>query len=317
MMVILIAAIVVLLLPSDAVAWGPVTHIVHGTTVLTKLADLPKVLQELLSANAGGYLYGCIGADIIQAKAYTKSLVTHCHSWPVAWNLVKRAESEREQAFAWGYMTHLAADILAHNHFVPSSLLRSFDAPTLGHAYWEARADSLQGKAYPDKVKEILRDDYEDCDALVERAIDHTLFSFKTNKRIFDSLMGLSKLEQWQRFVRTVGYRSRFPLAVETVDRYNAACCAAALDVMVHAHESYTQRQDATGREVLRRSSVLGRKLRLLKRSGRLTTEIESAVIDEFESALPDDVPPASGARKKKRQSKRAARKARRKKARA
>jgi len=284
----------VLLLPTDALAWGPVTHIVHGSAILANLTSLPAALQALLAANQDRYLYGCIGADIIQAKAYTRSLATHCHSWPVAWQLVLEAQTEGEQAFAWGYMTHLGADIVSHNHFVPANLLRSFDARTAGHAYWEARADGLQDHAFWSKVRQVLHHTYADCDALVERVVEHTLFSFKTNKRIFDSLMGINKLDRWQTLVTTVNRRSRFTLSRETVERYNAACVASATDLLVHQKESYTQRQDATGRVILERAVALRRKLRTLKRKNRLPSGLEREMVGEL---LPELLDPPAAAR--------------------
>ena len=48
--------------------------------------------------------------------------------------------------------------------------------------------------------------------SLVERVVERTLFSFKTNKRIFNSVMALQKLEQWQIMMRRLGDRSRYPL---------------------------------------------------------------------------------------------------------
>jgi len=290
---ILAALGAVVLFPTDTLAWGPVTHIVHGSTILANITSLPVALQALLLAHQERYLYGCIGADIIQAKAYTRSLATHCHSWPVAWQLIDEAETDGERAFAWGYMTHLGADIISHNHFVPANLLRSFDARTTGHAYWEARADGLQGKKYWQKVRHVLEGNYEDCDQLVERVIAHTLFSFKTNKRIFDSLMGMHKLNRWQKLVNTVNSRSKYSLTQATVDRYNKACVASATDLLVHDKNSWTQRQDATGREVLKRAIGLRRKLRALKRKAKLPSGLEKEMVREL---LPDLLEPPAAA---------------------
>ena len=273
----LILAIVglVVLLPTPALAWGPITHIVHGSTILANLTSLPEGLQAVLAACPERYLYGCIGADIIQAKAYTRSLATHCHSWPVAWKLVAAARTEGEQAFAWGYLTHLSADVISHNLFVPSSLLRSFESRTANHAYWEARADGLQRRRHWQEVREVLRGRYEDCDALIERVVHHTLFSFKTNKRIFDSLMALHKFDRWQALVGSVNRRSKYALGRDSVERYNEVCVTSAMDLLVNRDASFTQEQDPTGREILERAIKLRRQLRALKRRNRLSPDIE------------------------------------------
>ncbi len=297
MLLLLLTAAIVFLLPDNALAWGPITHIVHGSGVLTSLGALPDAVRAVLAANPSCYLYGCVGADIIQAKSYSGDLAGHCHRWPVAWRFVDEAESDREKAFAWGYMTHLAADILSHNHFVPSSLLRSFASPALGHAYWEARADALQEPRHRELVKQLLARSFADCDGLVERVITRTLLSFKTNKRIFDSLLAVSRLNRWQGFVRRVSARSRYELHDDTLARYNAACIAAAVDLLAEQHASYTQDYDPTGEEVLLRAIALRRRLRALKRARRLDAALEAEIAEQMglEELPPDHLPAARG----------------------
>ena len=284
---LLITFIAVLLAPTDAWAWGPITHIVHGSTVLENLHRLSPAMQSLLTANADRYLYGCVGADIIQAKAYTRNVATHCHRWPVAWRIVGSAKTDGELAFAWGYMTHLAADILSHNHFVPLHLVLSFAGRTSGHAYWEARVDGMQPELYSERLRRILTTPYEDCDALVDRVVEHTLFSFRTNKRIFDSLMGLHKLERWQRVIRTVNDRSRFRLTDQTVEAYNKACIESAIDLLANRKQSYTQQQDPTGKDTLDRALELRRRLRRLARERGLPDGLSQSMAD---SLVPADL---------------------------
>ena len=126
-----LVALIVLVWPADAHAWGPVTHLVHGTQVLSSLSILGPALQEILRENRFAYLYGCVAADIVVGKKYTRSLYTHCHCWPVGWQIAEAAQSEREQAFAYGYLSHLAGDVYSHNHYVPVQLIVSYQARTL------------------------------------------------------------------------------------------------------------------------------------------------------------------------------------------
>jgi hypothetical protein len=272
--------------PADAWAWGPVTHIVHGSTILADLAGLPIGLKAALTAFPDHYLYGCVAADIIQAKAYTRSVATHCHRWPVAWTLVDAAKTQPQEAFSWGYMTHLGADIISHNHFVPSQLVRSFDSRSAGHAYWEARADGLQRVRYARRLREVLGGQYQECDELIEQVIKDTLFSFKTNKKIFDSLMSLSHLDRWHNFMKTVNRRSRYQLTRPTVDRFNTAAIASARDLLAHGRRSSTQQRDPTGGDVPARATALRRKLRVLKKNRRLPDGLEHEMAAEL---LPED----------------------------
>ncbi len=272
----------VVLCPTDAFAWGPISHIVHGSTILGDLSALPAAVRNVLAGYPDHYLYGCVGADIIQAKAYTRSVATHCHRWPVAWTLVDGAQSPEQEAFAWGYMTHLGADIISHNHFVPSQLVRSFDSRSAGHAYWEARADALQRVRYSRKLREVLEGTYQECDELVEKVISDTLFSFKTNKKIFDSLMALSKFNRWQAFMTTVNRRSRHSLTRVQVDRFTQAATASAHDLLAYGRQSGTQQRDPTGAEVLDQAIALRRKLRVLKKNSRLPGGLEHEMAAEM-----------------------------------
>jgi len=280
----LVVVTLLFLFPTDAQAWGPVTHLIHGSDVLARVSTLPAALQEILQPHRLAYLYGCIAADIMHAKKYTRSLYTHCHCWPVGWQIVESASGEREEAFAYGYLSHLAADVHSHNHYVPVQLVVSFEARALRHLYWEARFDAAQERDRWRLIRSVLDHRYPDCDRLVERVVERTLFSFKTNKRIFDSVMAVQQFSQWQEMVRNLGERSRYPLAPAEVERFNAACVASIEDVLVHRKDSACQHADPTGREALARAAILRRKLRALKRRGQIPKSI-SAQLEALGSA--------------------------------
>ena len=109
---------------------------------------------------------------------------------------------------------------------------------------------------------------YADCDSLVERVVERTLFSFRTNKRIFNSVMALQQAAQWQRMVRGLGARSRYPLRASEVERFNRLCNTAIHDLLVRGRQSASQAADPTGRDSLDRAAALRRKLRSLQRRG-------------------------------------------------
>jgi len=276
----LAGAVVLLFLawPGEAHAWGPVTHLVHGSQILGSLSTLAPALQEILRAHRLPYLYGCIAADIVQAKKYTRSLYTHCHCWPVGWQLVESARGEREQAFAYGYLSHLAGDVYSHNEYVPVQLIVSYRARTLKHIYWEARFDAAQERDRCRLIRTVLDHHFADCDRLVERVVERTLFSFRTNKRIFNSVMAVQQFGQWQRMIRGLSERSRYPLAPGEVDRFNAVCVGAIQDLLAHGRASVCQQSDPTGREALSRAEALRRKLRTLHRRGRMTAALDAEV---------------------------------------
>jgi len=270
---------VLLLVPGEAHAWGPVTHLVHGASVLSALSTLPSTLQEILRTHSDAYLYGCVGADITQAKKFTRDLRWHCHSWAVGWQVLAGARSDPERAFAYGYLTHLAGDTFSHNYFVPLQLIVSFRARALKHVYWEARFDAMQSSEEWRRVRAVLTRLYPACDELMERTIERTLFSFRTNKRIFNSVMALHRLEQWRRLMQRVGTRSRYPLSELDVSRYDHLCGAAALDMLEHGEDACCVAMDPTGRENLARAEYIRKRLKALRRRRELTPALQDAIL--------------------------------------
>lgn len=274
----LTAIVALLVWPSEALAWGPVTHLVHGSQVLENLNTLGPALQEILRQHRLVYLYGCVAADIVQAKKYTRSLYTHCHCWPVGWQVVESATTEREQAFAYGYLSHLAGDVYSHNHYVPVQLVVSYPARALKHIYWEARFDAAQRRDRWRLIRTVFDHRYPDCDRLMERVVERTLFSFKTNQRIFHSVMSLQRLEQWQGLVKRLSDRSRYALPHTDIDRFNGMCIGAIHDLLAHGKKSACQKLDPTGRDALTQAEALRRKLRALQRRGRITDAIVAEI---------------------------------------
>jgi Zinc dependent phospholipase C len=285
-----LAAAVLLVVPEQAWAWGPVTHLVHGSMILERLALLPKEVQLLLARFPYEYLYGCIGADIIQAKKFTRSLYTHCHHWRTGWSVLESAREDAERAFAYGYLSHLASDTFSHNYYLPMRLITSFRARAMKHVYWEARFDANQRAERWPVLTLVAAHVYPHCDDLVARVVERTLFSFRTNKRIFDSLLALQRLEYWRSVMQRVTESDRYPLAVADINRFNGLCAEAIVDLMKNGKDAACQAVDPTGHEHLRRANLVRKRLRALARRGALDVdreqEIVAGMIPELELAL-------------------------------
>ncbi len=268
----------VILAPAHAWAWGPITHLAHGSEVLQNLTIAGAALQQLLRRHRLEYLYGCIGADITQAKKYTRAQQAHCHSWEVGWAVLERAETNAQRAFAYGYLTHLAGDVYSHNHYVPTQLIVSFRARTLRHIYWEARFDALQHSVGRTIIRELRGHRFPECDALVETVVARTLFSFRTNKRIFDSFITVHDLEQWHRIMRRLTVRSRYLLPPQVTERYNAACHAGIIDLLQRGKQSDCQAADPTGLQAITLAKEVRRALKLLARRDRLPERLQREI---------------------------------------
>ena len=209
-----------LLTPSDLFAWGPGTHIAIGEAVLSSLHLLPAGVQAILRVHRTAFLYGSVAADISFAKKYAP-IGRHSHHWHIGEEIGEAADSERLMAAALGYLSHLAADTIAHNLYVPRQLLVTKSTHSVGHTYWEHRMDVHLGKRFGTVAREVvLHHDHSDADDLFDRVLSRTLFSFRTNRRIFRGMIAFQDHDRWQQVFDEILRRSRFDLPTDTRDQY-------------------------------------------------------------------------------------------------
>jgi zinc dependent phospholipase C len=215
-----IALLLLVLLPDPAWAWGPGTHAYLSWQVLQSLELLPEAVRVLLAAHPFDFIYGSLAADISLAKKYAPE-GRHCHHWHVGEEIHATADSDRLRAVGLGYLTHLAADTIAHNFFIPRQLLLTSSSKGLGHSYWEARMDIHMGEQYMRLARRAVTDhDHSQADALFDRVLSATLFSFQTNRRIFRGLIRFQDNERWHTVFGGLVTRSRWELTHQTVDDY-------------------------------------------------------------------------------------------------
>ncbi len=115
--------------------------------------------------------------------------------------------------------------------------------------------------------------------------VGKTLLSFRTNKRIFESMVALQHLHRWQTALRRFTARSRFSLAEREVDRYNDLCIGAIHDLLEHGEQAAVLRYDPNGHESLRRAKEVRRKLRELRRRRVPIEVIRRRFVEALEEA--------------------------------
>lgn len=209
-----------LLFPDAAWAWGPATHVYLGSGVLEALHLLPPAVRTLLAAYPLDFLYGSVAADISLAKKYVPE-GRHCHNWRIGEEIHAEADSERLRAVALGYLAHLAADTIAHNVYVPRQLLLTSSTKALGHSYWEHRMDIQLGERYTRLARRVVMDvDHSEADALFDRVLSATLFSFQTNRRIFRGMIRFQDNDRWQAVFGSVLQNSRWTLSEQQIELY-------------------------------------------------------------------------------------------------
>lgn len=260
----------ILLVPEQALAWGGGMHLQLGVSVLSNLSALSPDLAALLASHPRDFLYGCISADITLGKKFTDSML-NCHRWRIGQKVLQAARTDRERACAYGYLCHLAADVIAHNYFVPYKIMRSFASVTMKHAYWEMRFETFVAREIWEAAQEVSRTDQRANDALMRRVLTNTIFSFGTNKRIFDSIMLVSRLEKWQKVMQTLSNNSRYVLAESDRDEYQKLAEEAVFSFLRHPQDSELLSADPTGERALAMAEAVRKNLRLLYKNGRLT----------------------------------------------
>lgn len=216
---LLAAVILVALLPTDAHAWTPGTHIYLAESILSRVDLLPGLVGDLLRAFPYDYLYGSIAADTSFAKKYAPA-GRHPHHWHVAQEIHDTARSDALRAFGLGYLSHLAADVVAHNYFVPRQLVLSRGPHGVAHAYWEARVESTLGHRYSREAMDLLRMDHTPADRLLDTVLSPTLFSIPTNRRMFRGMVRILDQRSYQATLRLADDMSGVQLTEEDVGRH-------------------------------------------------------------------------------------------------
>ena len=266
-MVYLLIMIGVLLTPSLAYAWGPITHLYYGMEVLDKLPMLLLPLQELLRTFPKDYLYGCLAADITLKKDLV-DYTEHCHNWDIGLALLDKAETPPQKAFAWGYLTHLAADTISHNYFVPYFTVASYETTVLRHIYWELRFDATRDPKLWQMTKDLTRDyNKSHHDELLKTNLKRTLFSFTTNKVIFNRIMSLSQSKKWHGLVSAVHKKSTWALSPQDVKEFQSMAIQAIFDFLNLQKESKYYLIDPSGKLALDKAKRLRKELKKLSKT--------------------------------------------------
>ncbi len=214
------------LVPSFAFAWGPLTHMYLGNEIYSLGSLLPAGVYALIRKYRHDFLYGNLMADIIIGKKFIPE-DRNPHSWDVALSLFDSATTKQQKAFVYGYMSHLAADTVAHGSFTNTK-------KNFGHTLVELRADSIIDKKYWIQAVTIDRKVQMRNDVFLERSLESAFFSFKTNKRIFRGMLLLScfNKERFGNFIQRNSYdptsltrKNIRKLQTESVDRMIDVLC--------------------------------------------------------------------------------------------
>jgi hypothetical protein len=206
------------------VAWGPGMHLEFAERVHRRRREfLPRDVALLIDDERAAYDYGNIAADIINFKAYGGAY-SHCHRWSIVEDMQELATTRRQEAFVLGYLSHLAADTIAHNHFVPYHLARYARTKGLGHLYWELNADRFVPEARWSRVGALKSQAaLDELDQLVNMTVPRKALSMGTNKVIFNHVLLVSERERWRAAMARLHPISRVSLERGFLGMFQAA----------------------------------------------------------------------------------------------
>ncbi len=276
----LILTLIALLVPADAFAWGAGVHLSLGARILANPQLLPLALQNLLSSFPYDFLYGCVAADITLGKKFTHYL-EHCHNWRIGIKILDNAETPAHQACAWGYLAHLAADTVAHNYFVPFNMTRTFNTVMLKHTYWELRAESKVSNETWQLARDLAKGDYRSHDKMLSCILSDTILSFRTNKRLFNSMLLVSRLQQWQKLLNNVSQRSKWEFTAADQNEYVDLAYTAVEGIMANENSPFWQ-ADPTGERALTAAKLIRKNLNLLWLDGKLHQEDAEIILGDL-----------------------------------
>ncbi|HLE40352.1 MAG TPA: zinc dependent phospholipase C family protein [Nitrospirota bacterium] len=164
------------------------THMYLANEIFSYAPLIPAGIFALMKRHRQDFLYGNLMADMVLGKKYLpEDKSSHC--WDVGLKLLRHANEWPEKAFAYGFLSHLAADTVAHETLTDN--MRN-----MGHTWVELKADSVINKVYWLQSVTFSKAVQRRNDLFLENSLDSFVFSLKTNKRIYKGMVFLSFLNK-------------------------------------------------------------------------------------------------------------------------
>ncbi|MEN8262619.1 MAG: zinc dependent phospholipase C family protein [Nitrospirota bacterium] len=239
-MLVLVCILSFLLIPSIADAWGPLTHVYLGYQVLDVGAALiPAGLYSIIKKYKNDFLYGNLCADIILGRRF-QAFNKNSHNWDIAWKLLRSSKSDRQKAFAYGYMMHLCADTVVHN-------LESSRIP-FSHSLLEIKSDSIIDKKYRRMLKRLDKVMQKKNDIFLEKKLESLIFSFKTNRRIFKGFLVLSRLPNYSPVSNFIDHRFPYEISVGDIYNFQLESLSRMFELLTNGKDSEVLKEEPLGK---------------------------------------------------------------------
>jgi hypothetical protein len=280
-------ALAILVVPAEAQAWGPLAHLSFSTQALQAVGIAQPSVRHILQDFANEFLYGSLAADIVVGKNMARYLY-HCHNWRVGFNVFKHAKAGGEQAFALGFLSHLAADTVAHNYFVPFKTVAAYHKRNAQHAYWELRFDQRMDRGLSRVARAVTTRAYRNHDDYLERMLyGSSVIPFGVSKQLFRSLLASARMGRFHHVSRLALARERnLLLEPDLVVETNALAVEGIVGLLSELERSKAARADATGARNIRLAQDLRKSLRLQTARRHLHARAAHEIAGEMRQAF-------------------------------
>ncbi len=250
MRAIILAIFAVLVLSGNVYAWGLMTHVELTESLLSQASLLAAGIGSLLLRYRKDFSLGNLLADVMIGKKLSRRR-RRTHDWGAGWRLLDNAHDDRTRAFAHGFLTHLAADTVAHNDFVPRQLVRTGSSVTLGHLYWELMADQMMNPGHRRTVRRLLSDSSVANEQLLEDHLYPQMKWYGLNRSIFMNVHRLTHSRRFNLAVKVCHELSFFPLQKHEIQVYQAQALDRMIDILKYGRKSALVREDPNGMQAL------------------------------------------------------------------
>jgi hypothetical protein len=280
---IIIISFIFLILPKDVLAFGPAFHLKIGHELLNYLTLFSPLTQQLLSEYPLDFLYGNISPDIIIGKRFLP-YHKHCHNWNIAKDLIDFASTHSQKAFAYGYLCHLASDVIAHNYFVPVQTISTFKTRTLTHLYWETRLDNKVERDIWYFTKKFKSRDFSKNEYLMERVLSYNLFPFVVSKQIYKGYVLFTSLEQWHKALNMVRNFSKYKIEPELIEDVKKLAIEFSIQVLLRKDDTHIYSNDPMGKKSISIAQIIRKNLKQKLKNGSLNNGKEVELYIHFKN---------------------------------
>jgi len=144
--------------PGDALAWGLQTHLFFAQYLVLALplAD-PELRAAVLRLPQLVFTGACLPDLALAGKFLGTPAFRRAHRWSTLRRLAAAPRDDMQRALAVGYASHLVADVIAHNRFVPEHEARIGYLPHVTHAIAEFAMDQHIAHGLPLSPSEALQ----------------------------------------------------------------------------------------------------------------------------------------------------------------